>query len=321
MERRRTSLVPLDRLRRESAVSRTTMLLLMCSDPFDDRRVDDDWAAERATARAHGHVIELVHWESVVTGEGARAVRRVTARESYERAIYRGWMLTPEQYRVLFEALRERGVELIGSPERYAWAHTLPGWYEALTDVTPRSVVVPFAAGGELGEALAAARELIAGCPNGIVVKDFVKSRKHEWHEACFIPDAEAIERVTRTFVERQGEVVGGLVFREFVPLQSLGPHPKSGMPMSLEIRVFALHGTVLAVMPYWAESADSNVDLPTEFLADVLARIGDSFVTIDLARTRAGHWIVMEVGDGQVSGLPRPADAELLYSALARLS
>lgn len=303
------------------AQSRCTMLLLMCSDPFETRRIDDDWAAERAVAQTHGHEVALVHWESVVAGEGAEAVRRVSTRMPVERAIYRGWMLTPEQYRVLFDALRERGVELITSPERYAWAHTLPGWYDTVSDVTPRSVWVPFTVGDDLADACAAARELLSHSPDGIVVKDWVKSRKHEWHEACFIPDATAIERVVGTFVERQGEVVGGLVFREYVPLQSLGPHPKSGMPMSVEVRVFACQRRILAVMPYWAEASEANIEVPRATLDALVARIGDSFVTLDLACTRSGDWIVMEIGDGQVSGLPRPADAESLYAALAAIT
>ncbi|MFV8756069.1 ATP-grasp domain-containing protein [Nannocystaceae bacterium ST9] len=39
--------------------------------------------------------------------------------------------------------------------------------------------------------------------------------------------------------------------------------------------------------------------------------------MTIDLACAESGEWIVMEIGDGQVSGLPRATDAEALYSAL----
>ncbi len=297
------------------------MLVVMCSDPFETRRVDEDWAAERAVALARGLRVELVHWESVVAGEGDEAVRRVSARSEPERALYRGWMLTPDQYRLLFEALRGRGVELITSPERYAWAHTLPGWYASFEGLTPRSRWL--AAGDPLDEAFALARELLASCPGGIVVKDYVKSRKHEWFEACFIPDADALERVIQTFVERQGEIVGGLVFREYVQLESLGPHPRSGMPMSVEFRMFRFEGRTIATMPYWPEQA-IEVELPdlrSVALERALASVGPGLVSVDLALSAAGSWIVIEVGDGQVSGLPRPADAEPFYAALASAS
>ncbi|HLM58458.1 MAG TPA: ATP-grasp domain-containing protein [Pyrinomonadaceae bacterium] len=44
-----------------------------------------------------------------------------------------------------------------------------------------------------------------------VVVKDYVKSRKHEWLEACYIPSAAergSVERVVKRFLELQGEEV-----------------------------------------------------------------------------------------------------------------
>jgi hypothetical protein len=82
-------------------------------------------------------------------------------------------------------------------------------------------------------------------------VKDYVKSRKHEWLEACFIPDAgdrAAVERVVGVFVDRQGEdLAGGLVFREYVELRRVGAHPVSGLPLGREYRLFFLDGRLLA--------------------------------------------------------------------------
>jgi hypothetical protein len=37
----------------------------------------------------------------------------------------------------------------------------------------------------------------------------------------------------------------------------------------------------------------------------------------MDLARTAAGEWLVVELGDGQVSGLPDGADPPALFAAL----
>lgn len=38
----------------------------------------------------------------------------------------------------------------------------------------------------------------------------------------------------------------------------------------------------------------------------------------MDVARRRDGGWMVVELGDVQFSGLPREADADQFYSALA---
>ncbi len=42
-------------------------------------------------------------------------------------------------------------------------------------------------------------------------------------------------------------------------------------------------------------------------------------FATADFARLAEGGWLLLEVGDGQVSGLPDRADAKALYEALFR--
>lgn len=60
----------------------------------------------------------------------------------------------------------------------------------------------------------------------GVIVKDYVKSRKHEWLDACFIPAADdeaGVQRVVGSFLRLREEVVGGLVFRMYVDLRPAG--------------------------------------------------------------------------------------------------
>ena len=72
-----------------------------------------------------------------------------------------------------------------------------------------------------------------------VVVKDYVKSQKHYWSEAFFIPSAnsrESVERVVNRFIELQGEDLNEvLVFREFVEFEPLTVYSKSGMPLTKE--------------------------------------------------------------------------------------
>ena len=64
-----------------------------------------------------------------------------------------------------------------------------------------------------------------------IIVKDYVKSQKHHWSEACFIPaasDADAVRRVASRFIELQGtSLTGGLVFRAYEDLKRSRSTPK----------------------------------------------------------------------------------------------
>jgi hypothetical protein len=155
-----------------------------------------------------------------------------------------------------------------------------------------------------------------------VIVKDFVKSRKHEWAEACFIPsaaDRHAVERVVGRFLELQGEhLAEGLVFREFIEFEPIGVHPKSGMPLTEEYRIFWLDGRPIFWSPYWQEGTYRGVEPPIHQFTDVASAVRSRFFTMDIARRRDGDWMIVELGDGQVSGLPSDSDADGFYSALA---
>ncbi len=140
-----------------------------------------------------------------------------------------------------------------GYPEQYRHGHHLPENYPIIRGHTPRSVWLR----GDLGiDRIVDALAPLGDIP--VIVKDFVKSRKHEWAEACFIPsaaDREAVGRVVGRFLELQGDDLNeGLVFREFVEFEPVGVHPKSGMLLTEEYRIFWLDGSLDFWSPYWAE-------------------------------------------------------------------
>ncbi|WP_181991340.1 ATP-grasp domain-containing protein [Hungatella hathewayi] len=61
--------------------------------------------------------------------------------------------------------------------------------------------------------------------------------------------------------------------------------------------------------------------DVPEDVLNNKeLCLLNSNFYTIDFARTTNGKYIVIETGDGQVSGLPSEKEAELLYTELQHL-
>lgn len=293
------------------------MLILFCSDPFEPRRPDDAWVGELDAARAAGADTALVHWESVVQDDVAAAVAGVPQGDGTP-ALYRGWMLSLPRYEALHGALSARGVNLVSSPRAYATTHLLPSWYPALRDVTPDSRWLPKS---ELD--VNAAVELAAELGDvPLIVKDYVKSRKHEWDEACFIPrgsDRQGARRVIECFLERQGDdLSGGLVLRRFVPLSVLGPHPKSNMPMSLEYRVFVADGRPVLTVPYWPEASyPAGTVPPVDELAAAAKDVGSKLFTMDVALAEDGRWIVVELGDGQVAGLAREEDAPAFYREL----
>ena len=295
------------------------MPLIYCSDPLRPREPDSAYREEIAAAEAVGLAYALVSYEALMDdGDAVAAVRRVPEQSAPVMGVYRGWMLRPEQYARLYDALAARGVLLINDPAAYRHCHELPEWYPQFVGQTPRSIWLAGGSNLAMGEIQ---RALQPFGDRPILVKDFVKSRKHEWESACYIPsaaDGAAVERVVRRFLELQGDDLnGGLVFREFVELEPLATHAKSGMPLTKEWRIFFLDGSPILTSEYW-EEGDYGVEAPLLApFTELAGRVASRFFTMDIARRTDGGWTVIELGDGQVAGLPGRADTLAFYRAL----
>lgn len=283
-----------------------TVGLLLCADPLRPTRPDPAFAAEAALVRSPGTRPALLDHDALLAGDTAGALARV-GRDS-GTYWYRGWMIPAERYTALERGLRERGCALLTDARAYRRAHELPGWYEAFARLTPRSVwrACP------PGEPPTADELTRLAAPLGdgpAVVKDYVKSRKHEWHEACYVPEltdrARLAATVGRLFALQEESLTGGVVLRTYEPFVPGG-----------EARVWWLDGDPVLVTAH----PDTPGRAPVPELAAVRAAVGSlgcRFVTTDMALREDGVWRVVEVGDGQVSGLPAGADATELFAAL----
>jgi hypothetical protein len=105
--------------------------------------------------------------------------------------------------------------------------------------------------------------------------------------------------------------------FREFIAFEPLGRHPTSGMPLTKEFRLFFLDGQPLFWTPYWDEGDYAGLVPPVERFAAVAGGVRSRFVTMDVAQRRGGDWLIVELGDAQVAGLPEHADVGGFYKAL----
>lgn len=295
--------------------------ILFCDDPLSPHKPDAMFQKEAQAAQQVGLGFDLVSYEALMGGDVLGAVRRVQPQQDDELAVYRGWMLTPAQYTALYDALLERGVRLVNDAAAYRHCHYLPESYTTIQSLTPKTRWMTFE--GELP--LERVMTLLADFGDApLIVKDFVKSQKHYWHEACYIPSAAdhaTVERVSRRFLELQGDSLNeGLVYREFVALDPLSTHSKSGMPLTKEFRVFVLDGVVMFVTNYWDEGDYAGVEPPLPLFREVLGRVKSRFFTMDVAKQHDGDWIIVELGDAQVSGLPESADLTTFYTRLSQL-
>lgn len=76
-------------------------------------------------------------------------------------------------------------------------------------------------------------------------------------------------------------------------------------MPISEEYRVFIFAGRILIMDDYWREGEVVRFsDEEQKWIEEIACKVKSNFVTMDLARKEDGSLIIMELGDGQVSGI-----------------
>jgi hypothetical protein len=291
--------------------------LLSCADPLRPTRTDPHFARDARAARDLGAAVALIDHDALQRGAGGEAIARVP--RDLGPAWYRGWMTTAAEYTALAAALTGRGTPPAVPPEHYRAAHELPGWYDAFAALTPASVWSPVAPHRppEPAALTALVRPLR---PGPLVIKDYVKSRKHEWDEACHVPDGADTARLHATvtrLVELAGDgLAGGVVVREFEEYAGA------------EVRVWWIDGDPVLVGPHpdtpddrpgtgARGGLDTGLDAALPAVGTAVGALGCRFVTTDLARRTDGVWRVVEVGDGQVSDLPVTADPAALLARL----
>jgi hypothetical protein len=284
-------------------------ILFPCS-PESRSAVDPTFSTEREAAEAAGFAVGLYSHESIESREPGRILCAACSGRQY---LLRGWMMTGEQYELLFRAVSDSRSTMITDPVAYSEAHYLPLGYQHIVGETPKSAWI-------LGDDISAAWQLYQDFrDHDAIIKDWVKSAKHRWREACFIPvgsEESAFGQIYRAFREARGHLFNrGVVLRRYVPLATRGTDLR-GFPLVDEYRLFYLDRRLFA-MPR-VEGYDAVLE-EVDRWDSIAARFVSRFVSIDVARLDSGEWIVVEVGDGGVSGLPLSIDPKEFYGALTK--
>jgi len=291
------------------------MRIIYCDSVFDNKIIEPDYEEEKKSATNAGFDFSLISFEELTDGNITTALRFVKKPENQELAIYRGWMLTPNQYQNLYNGLLKKKIELINSPTEYKHCHYFPNSYNKIESKTPKSNWTTELDNDSL---IRITKEF---GKNPIIVKDFVKSEKHNWEDACFIPnasDSNKVKSVVNKFIELRGDSLNeGLVFRRFVELEFLTEHSKSGMPLTKEFRIFFANKKIVKVFNYWDEGEYGETKPELDDFIEIAQNIDSKFFTMDVAKKKNGNWIIMELGDGQVAGFPDNADRNDFYKNL----
>lgn len=298
------------------------MRVIFCDDGFSPKEVDYMYGEEYESAKRNSLSVSLISFEEIKNGNVESAIKRIKPNDKKERGFYRGWMLKPDQYLQLYNALLRKNIELVNTPIQYKFCHYLPESYETIKDYTPHSTFKKLEGKFNINDFQIQISEF-GNSP--IVIKDYVKSQKHYWKEACYIPDASdsaKVESVVNKFIELQdSDLNEGLVFRRYVELEELTNHSKSGMPLTKEFRVIVKNKSVMAVYKYWDEGDYQNVKPILERFDNILPKVDSEFFTMDIAKKKDGEWIIVELGDAQVAGLPDNANKDEFYKNIKESS
>lgn len=203
------------------------------------------------------------------------------------------------------------GVRLINTYEQHRYDADLRNWVPDLRGLTPRTW------------------ERLVDLPDvgtAFVLKGETNSRKDQWSTHMYAANKTLAIRVASRLMD--DSLIGSqqIWIREYVPLWTY-LHGLGGIPVTEEYRFFVAYGEVLCGAFYWqnyeeeVREAGHRPDaaaVPEAFLDEVVKRVGDkiNFYVVDVARTAAGGWMVVELNDGQMSGLSC-VDPGVLYSRL----
>jgi hypothetical protein len=153
------------------------------------------------------------------------------------------------------------------------------------------------------------------------IVKGRTNSRKNLWATHMFAKDWGELVRIYSDLVI--DPVIGeqGIIIRQFLDLEVV--EQGVSQPFFNEWRFFFYQGQELSRGFYWVCSeTKGQIDETGVKLAHKIAEMVKDyipFVVIDIARLKNGEWKVIELNDGQMSGLSHN-DPDELYSNLKKL-
>lgn len=208
-------------------------------------------------------------------------------------------------YKELEDDLRHKGAKLINSYREHRYVADLQNYVEDLKELTFRT--------WNFND--------LQDVPDGIslVVKGETNSRKDKWATHMFAKDKQEAVQVYMRLQDDSLIAQQSVYVREYVPLTRL-TMGIGGQPVTLEFRFFVAYGEVLCGGFYWSSFADELgfkppvSQVPVEFLRKAIDRVKDkvNFFVLDVALGEDGKWYVVEVNDGQMSGLSENDPAEL---------
>lgn len=205
-------------------------------------------------------------------------------------------------YQELEKDLASQGSKLINSFREHKYIADFEYYYD-IEDLTPKTYFDISETGDYEGP---------------FVIKGQTNSRKFEWNKLMFAKDKKQAINIScelrKDFLLQQQSIL----FREFVQLNVL-EEGINGLPFANEWRFFCYKNKILSYGFYWTISEkvgilhQDGIDLVKEVMKRVEGKV--NFFVVDVAEKEDGSWTVIEMNDGQMSGLSDNSPEELYYN------
>lgn len=204
-----------------------------------------------------------------------------------------------EDFDLLETKIRQMGMRLLFSKQEHNRASLIEHWYSLIQEYTPKTKV--FDVFPSLDE--------VTSC---FCFPIFVKgSRQTHGHrkESSIVDSAQAFLTLQEKWAYNKFLYWQKAAIREYVKLQVVDDSSfPDNVPICYEFRFFFWKKILVGYGPYWtfgpSYALDKNDVEEVSVLATKVAdRIDVPFLTVDMAKTQEGKWLVIEVNDGQESG------------------
>lgn len=207
------------------------------------------------------------------------------------------------------------GAKMINTYQQHRYIADLGNWYHDLKEFTPKTW-----------------KDLHLIPDDGpFVLKGETNSKKYNWKTHMFAKNKCEAINVHSRLVNDSLLQYQNIYIRDYVELEKLCDG-LSDLPITREYRFFVYKDTILSGGFYWSSHIDeieemgvyvSPDEVPKEFLNKIITKIQNTelseppnFYVIDVAKTANGDWILIELNDGQMSGLSEN-NPEVLYKNL----
>lgn len=158
------------------------------------------------------------------------------------------------------------------------------------------------------------------------IVKGATNSKKHQWNRLMYAKDKRTAIDIRCKLLDDGLIGIQDIIYRQYIPLETLEVGV-NGLPFSNEWRLFFYKNNLLAYGYYWslaedAENINKNgIDNKCLNIAKEIANIASNhvnFFVLDIAKTADGEWKLVEINDGQMSGLSM-VNPDVLYKELSQ--